>query len=115
MFSVTLYTLGGCSPSGEFPDGTSVIEFTPVKLNGDVAGKSQTVRFDDECKVTDKGRRISCTKGGRTPLAGATYVTTKKTVCDDDGKKLVDRLTCIKGCEDGRAPIYIEDPFDTEC
>lgn len=110
MFFVAIYTVGGCEPNDKFPDGTEVIEFTPIKNKGNVHGETQTVRLSDECKRIKKGSGLSCTKSGHTPLAGATYVTTRdmKDVCDETGKTFVNRLTCIKGCEGGKAPKHIE-------
>ena len=110
MFFVAIYTVGGCNPNANFPDGTEVIEFTPMKENGDANGEVQIVPLSGECKKIKKGSGLSCIKGGRTPLAGATYVTTKdmKDICDETGKTLVNRLTCVKGCEGGKAPKHIE-------
>jgi hypothetical protein len=110
MFFVAIYTVSGCNPNAKFPDGIEVIEFTPIKKTGNVDGESQTVRLGDECKRIRKGSGLSCTERGRTPLAGATYVTTRdmKDVCDETGKALVNRLTCVKGCGGGRAPKHIE-------
>ena len=107
-FFVAIYVVSGCNPNGGFPDDTEVITFTPTKKNRDAGSEPQTVRFSDECQRTNKG--FSCAQGGRTPLAGTTYVTTKdmKDTCDETGKVLVNRLTCIKGCENGRAPKHIE-------
>jgi hypothetical protein len=110
MFFVSIYTVSGCNPNDNFPNGTEVIEFTPVKKNGDVNGATQAVPLSDECKRTKKGSGLSCIKSGRTPLAGAIYVTTRdmKDGCDESGKSRVDRLSCVKGCESGRAPKHIE-------
>lgn len=110
MFFVSIYTVGGCNPNDKFPDGTEVIEFTPIGRNGDVDGETQTVPLGDECKRTNKGFGLACVGNGRTPLAGATYVTTRdmKDVCDETGKTRVNRLTCVKGCEGGRTPKHIE-------
>jgi len=109
-FFVAIYTVSACNPNDKFPEGTEVIEFSPIKKNEDANGESQTFAFNDECTKTKNGSGFYCKNGGRTPLAGTTYVTTRdmKDVCDETGKKLVDRRTCTVGCEDGRAPKYIE-------
>jgi len=109
MFFVAIYTVSGCNPNDNFPDGTEVIEFTPIEKNGHPHGETQTVRLSDECKRIKEGSGLSCNISGHTPLAGATYVTTRdmKDICDETGKTLVNRLTCVKGCESGRAPKHI--------
>ena len=108
MFFVAIYTVSSCIPNANFPVGTEVIEFT--RMNGDVSGEIKAVPFRDECKWTGKRSGLSCTKSGRTPLAGSVYVTTKdmKDICDETGKTLVDRLTCVQGCEVGKTPKHIE-------
>jgi hypothetical protein len=119
MFNVEIYTVSGCNPNSKFPDGTEVINFTSLPLKkidafGTLQGDERTVRFGDECKWIKKRDNLSfglsCAQNGHTPLAGTTYVTTrdKKDECDETGKTLVDRLTCVKGCEGGRAPKYLE-------
>jgi hypothetical protein len=109
-FFVAMYTVSACNPNKQFAEGTEVIEFTPIKRNGESVGATQAVRLSDECKRTGDGKGLSCSKSGRTPLAGATYITTHdmKDVCDETGKTLVDRLTCVKGCQAGRTPKHIE-------
>jgi hypothetical protein len=109
-FSVAMYVANGCNPNTKVPEGTEVIDFTPKGKNGEANGATQTVPFDSECKRGKDGREFSCSKNGRTPLAGTTYVTTKdkKDECDETGKGLVERLTCSKGCEGGRAPAHLE-------
>jgi hypothetical protein len=109
-FFVSIYTVSACNPNARFPEGTEVIEFTAKAKNGETDSPSQTVRLRDECKRTRKGTGLTCSKQGKSPLAGTTYVTTKdmKDVCDETGKALVGRLTCVKGCEDGKAPKHIE-------
>ena len=34
MFFVAIYTVSACNPNSMFPDGTEVIEFTPIKKTG---------------------------------------------------------------------------------
>jgi hypothetical protein len=108
-FFVAIYIVSECNPNDTFPNGTEVIEFTPLKKDGESSGESHTFRKFDECETLEDVSGFSCAKSGHTPLAGATYVTTKdmKDGCDETGKKLVDRLTCVKGCKNDRAPKYI--------
>ena len=110
MFNVAIYTVSGCNPNKKFRDGTKIIAYTPLDKHGKPVGETQAVRMDDECKTMRNRAGFSCTKNGRSPLAGASYIVTRdmKDVCDESGKTLVNRLTCLKGCESGKAPIYIE-------
>ena len=106
---VSIYTVSACNPNEKFPEGTEVIEFWRKNTSGESEGESQTIRLSDECKRTRNGG-LSCAKNGKSPLAGTTYIVTKdmQDVCDETGKALVNRWTCVKGCGKDRAPKHIE-------
>ena len=110
MFHVSIYTVSGCNPDDRFPEGTEIIEFAPLRQNNAVGSITQAVALNDECRWNKKRSSLSCSRTGRAPLAGATYVTTKdmQDICDETGRSVVNRLTCIRGCGGGRAPKYIE-------
>ena len=92
----------------EFPHPTdlpnSMIEISAY-VEGDLAyTKTLTpVPFRPECRLTTN--ELSCSKNGKSPLAGATYKRTRDGTPQCPGQA-EDRFTCVSGCSSA-VPRYI--------
>lgn len=110
QFFVSIYVVDPCNPNGRFAEGTEIIEFYVLLPSGEASVTPDAVPLLAECVWTSDRLALSCIKTGKSPLAGATYMTTrdKPDDCDETGKALVNRWTCLSGCDNNAVPQHLE-------
>ena len=88
---------GGCATSVK-------ITYAPVKNGKVLFDLSKELEFDDECKLSDDYKFLTCRVNKRNPLSGTTYkqIQKGKLSCDNVGHDAQDPAyvyRCIKGCQ----------------